>query len=635
MNIHTDTHPALGQQKPSTLSRIVTAIISGFFIFTGMVVFFMLFIQLIYSGRVFPGVRVGGVDIGGTQKNEVESVLFEKITYPNTGLIVVSDSGQTWLFTPTDLGLFLDTEATAKAAYQIGRTIWPWEAWDEIILTWRNGKNIPPLMIYDERIAQNKLNEIAAQINQPPREASLGIRGLEVTAEPGQVGRMVDMETALKDLRELLYSQQDGNLTLSMKEFTPSILNVSAQAALAQSIIDQPLTLTIPGASENDPGPWVFDRESLASMLTISLVNIDGVDQYQVGLDSNKLYNILYPLTPGLAKDPVNARFVFNDETKQLELNRKAVIGRELMVEESIQYINQELVNGAHEINLVFDFRNPPVTDDATAEELGIKELVSEQSTYFYGSSDARIQNIRTASAQFHGLLIAPGDTFSMVENIGEIDLDSGYAEALIIYGDRTIQGVGGGVCQVSTTLFRTVFYGGFPVVERYPHAYRVTYYEKTRANTVNEQLAGLDATVYAPLIDFKFTNDTPYWMLMETYVDVPSRVLTWKFYSTSDGRSVDWSTTGLKNIVKPDFPIFEENEDLKKGKIEKVDWAVDGADVIVTRTVWRDGQILYDDEFKTEYRPWRAVCQYGPGTKKYPPPENKQSRYSCQPQNN
>jgi vancomycin resistance protein YoaR len=305
------------------------------------------------------------------------------------------------------------------------------------------------------------------------------------------------------------------------------------------------------------------------------------------------------------------------------------------MDEESIQFINQELLNGAHEIKLVFDFRNPPVTDDATAEELGIKELVSEQSTYFYGSSDGRIQNIRTASAQFHGLLIAPGETFSMVENIGEIDLDSGYAEALIIYGDRTIQGVGGGVCQVSTTLFRTVFFGGFPVVERYPHAYRVTYYEKTRANTINEQLAGLDATVYAPLIDFKFTNDTPHWMLMETYVDTPSRVLTWKFYSTSDGRSVDWSTTGLKNIVKPDYPIFEENEDLKKGKIEKVDWAVDGADVIVTRTVWRDGQILYDDEFKTEYQPWRAVCEYGPGTKKYPPPKNKQSRYSCQPQNN
>jgi len=633
MNIYTVTHPPLGKQTPSTLWRILTSIISGLFLFTGLIVFLMLFIQLVYSGRVFPGVQVGGIDISGIQKAELENVLYEKITYPNSGLIAVNNSEQTWLFKPSDLGLFLNTEATAKEAYQIGRTIWPWEAWDEIILTWRNGKNIAPLMIYDERIAQIKLNEIAAQINQPPREAALSIQGLEVKAVPGQIGRMVDMEAALRDLRELLYSQNDGNLTLPMKEYTPSILDVSNQAALAQRILEQPLTLTIPGADENDPGPWVFDRDTLASMLTISLENINGVDQYEVALDANKLYNILYPLSPGLAKEPVNARFVFNDDTRQLELIQKAVIGRDLIVDESIAFINQEILKGVHEINLVFDFSNPQVTDNTTAEELGITELVSEQSTYFYGSSEGRIQNIQTASAQFHGLLVAPGETFSMVENIGEIDLDSGYAEALIIYGDRTIQGVGGGVCQVSTTLFRTVFFGGFPVVERYPHAYRVTYYEKTRANTVDEKLAGLDATVYAPLIDFKFTNDTPYWLLMETYVDVPYRVLTWKFYSTSDGRSVEWSTSGLKNIVKPDYPIFEENKDLKKGEIEKVDWAVDGADVTVYRSVWRDGQVIYDDEFKTEYQPWQAVCQYGPDTKNYPPPKNKQSRYSCQPQ--
>ena len=81
-----------------------------------------------------------------------------------------------------------------------------------------------------------------------------------------------------------------------------------------------------------------------------------------------------------------------------------------------------------------------------TAAELGITELVSENTSYFYGSSPERIQNIKTASAQFHGLLIPPGATFSMVDNLGEIDLDSGYAEALIIYGDRTVKGVGGGV---------------------------------------------------------------------------------------------------------------------------------------------------------------------------------------------
>src|SRR5574342_11668 len=106
-------------------------------------------------------------------------------------------------------------------------------------------------------------------------------------------------------------------------------------------------------------------------------------------------------------------------------------------------------------------------------------------------------------------------------------DLDLGFAEALIIYGGRTIKGVGGGVCQVSTTLFRGVFHIGLPILERYSHAYRVSYYEMTASGGVDPTLAGLDATVYFPLVDLKFKNDTPYWILMETYANVGARSLT------------------------------------------------------------------------------------------------------------
>jgi len=106
-----------------------------------------------------------------------------------------------------------------------------------------------------------------------------------------------------------------------------------------------------------------------------------------------------------------------------------------------------------------------------------------------------------------------------MAQAMGEVSLNNGYAEELIIYNGQTIQGVGGGVCQVSTTLFRTAFFSGFPIAERHPHAYRVKYYEKESGNRLNNRLAGLDATVYVPLVDLKFINDTPYWLLMETYV--------------------------------------------------------------------------------------------------------------------
>jgi vancomycin resistance protein YoaR len=246
---------------------------------------------------------------------------------------------------------------------------------------------------------------------------------------------------------------------------------------------------------------------------------------------------------------------------------------------------------------------------------LGVTQLVSEQTTYFYGSSSSRIQNIVAAAGQFHGVLVAPGEIFSMATILSDISLENGFAEALIIYGGRTIKGVGGGVCQVSTTLFRTVFFGGFPVIERYSHAYRVTYYEMDRSGSKDARLAGLDAAVFFPLVDFKFQNDTPYWLLMETYVNVQARTITWKFYSTSDGRSVTWDTTGPYNTVPPKPTVFEENPELREGELEQVDYSAEGADVSVSRSVWRNGQIYFSDEFRTYYQPWSAVCQYGPGT--------------------
>jgi vancomycin resistance protein YoaR len=216
-----------------------------------------------------------------------------------------------------------------------------------------------------------------------------------------------------------------------------------------------------------------------------------------------------------------------------------------------------------------------------------------------------------------------------MAEQLGDVTLDEGYSEAWIILGDRTIKGVGGGVCQVSTTLFRTVFFGGYQIVERHPHAYRVLYYEQKANGSNNPNLAGLDATVYVPLVDFKFKNDSDQWLLMETYVYPDYRQLVWKFYSTSDGRSVDWSTTGLKNKKDAPDPIYEENSELNKGQVKQVDWAVEGATVTVTRDVYRDGQKIWQDVFKTKYQPWAAVCQYGPGTKNMPP-ENPDPDNPC-----
>jgi vancomycin resistance protein YoaR len=270
---------------------------------------------------------------------------------------------------------------------------------------------------------------------------------------------------------------------------------------------------------------------------------------------------------------------------------------------------------GEHSIPLAINYKNPPIIDQTKGEDVGVRELIHSETSYFYGSGESRVQNIQAAASKFHGLMVAPGETFSMASAIGDITLDNGFAEALIIIGGQTVKGVGGGVCQVSTTLFRAAFFAGFPIVERHAHAYRVYYYEKVAGNQINTDLAGLDATVFVPIVDLKFVNDTPNWLLMETYVNPSASSITWKFYSTSDNRRVEWNTTGATNIVPAPAPVYRENSDLPNGTIKQVDWAADGADVTVNRTVYRNDEVYLQDTIYTHYEPWSNVFEYGPGT--------------------
>jgi len=612
-------HKPSAPVKASPLGQAILSLAIGLALLTALVVLVPGVYSYVYDGRIYPGVAVGGVDLSGLTIQQATALLNERLDYPTRGKIAFQEGTTLWTVKPADLGLFLDVQTTALAAYNLGRTGSLLERIADRWRAWSAGVDLAPLMVFDQRIAQNYLQDLAKQIDRPIIEATLGVNGVDVVVNSGQVGRTLDIPMALSRLNTQLQTMTDGLVPLVVNETPPVILDATTQAELARKILSAPLTIQIPKVEEGDPGPWTFEPAALAQMLTIQRVKTDTGEIYQVGLSNDALRNFLMNIAPSLSRAPQNARFTFNDETRKLELIESDVIGRSLDVDLSLQQINQQLLAGQHTVDLVMQTTNPAVMNDATAESLGITEQTSVYTSYFYGSDSARIQNIQTAASRFHGLLVAPGETFSMAEVLGDVSLDTGYAEALIIFGDRTIKGVGGGVCQVSTTLFRTVFFGGYQVDVRWPHAYRVKYYEQTSTGGHNQDLAGLDATVFAPQVDFRFTNDSPYWLLMETYPSKNS--LIWKFYSTSDGRTVEWDTSGLKNIVEPPDPLYEENPDLEKDVIKQVDWAVDGADVAITRQVLRGGEVIHEDTFNTHYLPWQAKYQYGPGTE-VPTPE-------------
>lgn len=250
--------------------------------------------------------------------------------------------------------------------------------------------------------------------------------------------------------------------------------------------------------------------------------------------------------------------------------------------------------------------RVPSAVAEDKAKNMGIKEVVGEGTSRFIGSIENRIFNISLAATRLNGTIIKPGEVFSFNKAVGDISVFNGYRQAYVISGGKTVLGDGGGVCQVSTTLFRAALNAGLPIVERNPHAYRVSYYEA-------ETGPGIDAAIYTPTLDLKFKNDTPNHLLIQTYIDLETQRLTFALYGTKDDRQVSVSKPVIASETPAPEPSYQDDPNLPKGEVKQVDFAASGANVYFTRTVTKDGETK-TDKFASNYRPWQAV--YLRGTK-------------------
>ncbi len=590
------------------LARITLIVVTIFILSNLVGALLVAAYQIYYEGLIFPGVSVWGAELGGLSPAEAAEALEGRFDYPQTVQVTFRDGDNTWAVTAGELGVQFDVARTAQAAYQVGRSPQIIPSLREQVAAWRSGVDVSPVIIYDQRAAEGVLESVAAHIDRPAIDATVRVAGVQAVTTPGQIGRHVERQITLASLQGLVISLQSGEVEVAVTETPPRVLSAEDTAQTINSILAQELELFIETPYEGDPGPWLASREALARMILIDFaLNEEGEGSYAVRLDEGQLNAFLEPLGPQLARDPLDARFQFNDDTLQLEVMRASREGRTLDVPASIQRINELALAGEHRIPLVFQTLAPAIPDTATAEELGISEMIASATTYFAGSSQERRLNVQTAASRFDGVVIAPGAEFSFNEHLGDVSVEAGYEQALIIYGGRTIEGVGGGVCQVSTTAFQAAFYAGFPINERWPHGYWVGYYDSGEGK-------GMDATVYAPIVDLRFTNDTPYHLLIETTTDLRNQTVTFRFYSTGDGRTVQKDGPTITNVVPHGPSLYEENAALSPGTIKQVDYAVDGFDSSVRRTVYRNGQVLYQDTFFSQYMPWRAIYQVPPG---------------------
>ncbi len=605
--------------RSNAFARLVViifgAVITGILLF-GAAVFAY---QNGFRDKIYRGVSIDNVVVGGLTRQEAAEKLEREIRYPiDTSFRFIHD-GQSWSATAQELGFHPQTDIMTKAAFDIGRTGGMLDQISSQINAVLHGVSIQPVFLFDERVAFNNITKMAEQIDTPMDDPSILLQGSEVVIVPGKSGKLLDRQMTMNMLQIYAQNLQSAEIELPVIILEPTEANLGEQKQLLDNLLSRDFVLYTNDERGVLPAGTI-PAEVLAGLIDFEPVVTDGEISIEMEPKLEPFYSRILEIGSAVYRKSQDPKFLWDNYNRAMRLTQHGVSGKELDMDKSLENIAEAIRAGLNQAEVALNIIPPKVRDDVTAEELGIRELVHTENTYFFYSDDARIQNIQVGASKLNGVLIAPGETFSMADAVGEVSKETGYAESSVIFGDQTVQDVGGGLCQVSTTLFRAAFNYGLEINERHAHGYRVYYYERLANRQLDPGLAGLDASVYLPVLDLKFTNDTPYWILMEAQPDTNLFQLQWRFYSTDVNRYVEYTSSGLTNVVPEGEPVYNENPNFPPGYVEQVDWGIDGADVTIYRTVYENGLVHIQDRFDTHYEAWSDIWEYGPGTPGMPP---------------
>ncbi len=575
--------------------------------------------------QIFTGVSVWGIDVSHLTAEEAVANVAQHAPTIAERTIVLEDaqSGQSWTRDLSALGVTHDIAGAVAQAAEIGRNGNTQTQLNDQFRVWYNGVGITPSVVVDEGEIDRWLAEIAAQIDVPAIDAQIEIVGQDVIYTPPQIGRSLNRSATRAAMLEPFRNFESATLPLVIETVEPRIGDVSEAAAQIQTMIGSPVTLYFEQPLDGaDLTGATLSTAQLVEWLRIEWQQQGDTIAPSVFLDEVAVRNWVDGFSADLTREPERARFYFDDYTSELVLVEPHTAGRTLDVNATVAKLLAAVQTDDRSIPFVVQEVIPTIHANSTAVELGITELITSATTFFAGSSPERMANIARSADNFYGIVIAPGEEFSYNQYLGEISVEQGYETGLIIFGDRTIAGIGGGVCQVSTTLYQAVFWSGLEIGERWPHGYRVSYYEDASAPDGLSNV-GMDATIYSPIVDFTFINNTPYHLLIENYYNEASESLTFKFYSTSLGRTVE-RDLAVWNETEPRPTEYHYNPEWEGTDLNQIEWATGGADVQITRNVYNaDGNLRDQDIISSSYIPWRDIFEYGDNTDRSLLPEN------------
>jgi vancomycin resistance protein YoaR len=548
-------------------------------------------------GRIADGVSIDGVDVSGMTPGAAERLL-ESRAKKLEGVPVVFVAGdRRWRLSPRQLGVTADWHAAVQVARRHSGGFGPLRGFRRIGVRVFGAEFAPPTQVYDAAL-QFELNRFSRALYRPHRDAQLRLKGLEPVVVPGAVGRALDRAAATRIVVGALAGFGRAPVALPVRNERLSISAAQLDSAAARVRV----ALSAPVEMRWGTSAWTITPWQLRSMLALPG---HGRSKLQIGGPAADRY--FDNLRRALDRPARNAGFAVSAGGTVGVI--PAQRGRALNAPSTAAgLLAAALSHDTRSVRVVVRTINPGRTT-RQARSLGIHGLVGSYET-IYGGDANRVHNVQLVARLLDGKLIAPGATFSFNRATGARTAAKGFREAPVIINGELQTGLGGGVCQVSTTVFNAAYEAGLKITARTNHALYISHYP-----------LGRDATVDYPDVDLRFVNDTPRWLLLRTFVG--SYSLTVGLYGAPQHRRV---VTDTRPLVETGQPPIEHQPDpsLTEGRTAVVDGGEPSRSTSVRRRVYGHGKLLYDDTWYSSYRAEPKIVLVGTKPKPVPEPKKK-----------
>lgn len=590
------------------LSKLPKLKLPSFYVSIGLYAISVVFLAVsvynfYFSTHVLPGVYINEHNFGLLSKSEAHRKISEFYSTPPDNIEIKyasnnNDSESFYNISLADLDFKYDIGATYLNLNKTGRESF-FTPLKYIFGFFKPIKKISPSYSYDVQKLNSELASFAAQKYPAVSNAQFILNGEDLVIQEAKSGVEVNLQKTKQSI-DSGFSNYIFVHNVEVTDYTPVVFSNDLEEVRA-------------GVKQYLLSPLVFEYKNIKVKASkedkIILIDYSKTSSGTLKIVPNK-YGIVSYLNVISSKIDIEAKGTQFEvkESGDIFFNPPVVgllLDKEKLQKDLRSYIEDynfgtEITEGQ---NIALNVSE--TVPDQDANDYGIKELIAEGVSYFSHSAANRVSNIATASQKIKGTLVAPGENFSFNDAVGPIDIENGFNTAYVISKGRTVLGTGGGVCQVSTTVFRAALNAGFPIVKRTAHAYRVSYYEE-------KSPLGQDATIYQPSVDFIFKNDLKNYILVYTVLDIENSTLSVKIYGTKDNREVSISDTKMLSEIAPPDVVYIDDPSLPKGTLIQEEWPAWGANTVFTRTVKKDGKVLYDDEFKSYYVPWAALYRRG-----------------------